>query len=175
MGDILALIEPLIPALRRYARGLVRDPVAADDLVQDCLEKVIANWHQRRNADPRTWAFTILHNVAVNGMRQRARRGAHFPVEDAQEAALAHRAGQEDGLVRQDILDAIGRLPDEQRSVILLVSIEDMTYAQVAAVLAVPIGTVMSRLSRGRERLRQMLDQPEKAVAEQATHLRRVK
>ena len=67
MNDMVHLIEPLIPALRRYARTLVRDRFAADDLVQDCLERAVSRWHQRRrDGDPRTWVFSILHNLAVS-------------------------------------------------------------------------------------------------------------
>lgn len=175
MNDILLLVEPMIPALRRYARGLLRDQTAADDLVQDCLERVVAHWHRRRNEDPRTWVFAILHNVAVNSLRQNTRRGAHLVIEEVQEAALAHRPAQEDGLLQQGVLDAINQLSDEQRSVLLLVSIEDMAYAQVAAVLSIPIGTVMSRLARARERLRQILEHPEKSLDRSGAHLRRVK
>ena len=173
MDDILPLVEPMIPALRRYARGLLRDVTEADDLVQDCLERVIANWHRRRNDDPRTWVFAILHNLAVSSLRKQARRGAHVPVDAVKEGILSHRPFQEDRVLQQDILDVIGQLPEEQRSVLLLVSTEDMPYAQVADVLAIPIGTVMSRLSRARERLRLMLDQP--ANARPGVHLRRVK
>jgi len=175
MNDILLLIEPMTPALRRYARGLLRDATAADDLVQDCLERVIANWHRRRNDDPRTWVFAILHNLAVSSLRQSARRGAHLSVDEVKEGVLSRRPSQEDSLLQQDILDAIGQLPEEQRSTLLLVSIEDMSYAQVAEVLAVPIGTVMSRLSRARERLRQILECPVKSIARSGTHLRRIK
>ena len=175
MNDILLLVEPMIPALRRYARGLLRDAAAADDLVQDCLERVIAHWQRRRNDDPRTWVFAILHNLAVNNLRQRARRGEHLPFDEVEESALACRPAQEDGLLQQGILAALGQLPEEQRSVILLVSIEDMSYAQVAAVLGIPIGTVMSRLSRARERLRQILEHPDRSIGRPGTHLRRVK
>src|ERR1700737_1819039 len=84
------LIEPLIPALRRYAHGLMRDRATADDLVQDCLERAISRWHQRReDNDPRSWIFTILHNLAINRMRQKQRRGPHIPLEDADEDSLA--------------------------------------------------------------------------------------
>lgn len=175
MNDILVLVEPLIPALRRYARGLLRDSTAADDLVQDCLEKVITHWHRRRNDDPRTWVFAILHNLAVNKLRQRARRGEHLAFDEVEDSALASRAAQEDGVLQQNILDAVGQLPEEQRSILLLVSLEDMSYAQVAAVLGIPIGTVMSRLSRARERLRQILEHPGGSIGKRGTHLRRVK
>jgi RNA polymerase sigma-70 factor (ECF subfamily) len=175
MNDILLFVEPMIPALRRYARGLMRDATAADDIVQDCLERVVVHWNKRRNQDPRTWVFTILHNVAINSLKQSARRGAHLDFDEIKEGALARRPAQEDGLLQQDILDAISQLPEEQRGVVLLVSIEDMSYAQVAAVLAIPIGTVMSRLSRARERLRQLLEHPDRSADRQVTHLRRIK
>lgn len=175
MNDILRLIQPMIPALRRYARGLVRDATAADDLVQDCLERVVAHWTRRRNDDPRAWAFAILHNVAISSLRQRERRGVHLSFDEVNESTFSHHPPQEDRLRQQDILDAIGQLPEEQRSVLLLVSVEDMSYAQIADVLAIPIGTVMSRLSRARERLRQILEHPGKSIARPGTHLRRVK
>jgi RNA polymerase sigma-70 factor (ECF subfamily) len=175
MSDILQLVEPMIPALRRYARGLLRDAAAADDLVQDCLERVIAHWHRRRNDDPRTWVFAILHNLAVNRLRQMARRGEHLPFEKVDESAFARQPTQEDSLMRRDILQALEQLPGEQRSVLLLVSVEDLSYSQTAQVLAIPIGTVMSRLSRARERLRQILESPGQGVRGPAGHLRRVK
>jgi len=86
MDDMLSHVEPMIPALRRYARGLLGDPESADDAVQDCLEKVVANWHRRRNDDPRSWVFAILHNLAVNRLRQQARRGFAVAIEDVPEA-----------------------------------------------------------------------------------------
>ncbi|AXC50655.1 RNA polymerase sigma factor [Paracoccus suum] len=159
MSDLMAEVQPMIPALRRYARGLLRDAAAADDAVQDCLERVVAHWHRRRDGNPRPWVFTILHNVAVNQMRQRVRRGIPAPIEDAPAVALATRATQEDRLVRGDILAALALLPEEQRSTVLLISVEDMSYAEAAQVLGVPVGTVMSRLSRGRERLRVILEE----------------
>lgn len=175
MSDILQSVEPLIPALRRYARGLLRDMTAADDLVQDCLERVISHWPQRRNDDPRTWIFAILHNLAVNRLKQTARRGEHLPFERVDEVSFARQPTQEDALLRNDILHALDQLPEEQRSVLLLVSVEDLSYAQTAEVLAVPIGTVMSRLSRAREHLRLLLENPGQAVPKPSAHLRRVK
>jgi RNA polymerase sigma-70 factor (ECF subfamily) len=175
MSDIPQLVEPMIPALRRYARGLLKDATAADDLVQDCLERVIAHWHHRRNEDPRTWIFAILHNLAVNRLKQNARRGEHLPFEKVDESAFARQPTQEDNLMRRDIIQALEKLPEEQRSVLLLVSVEDLSYAQTAEVLAIPIGTVMSRLSRARERLRQILENSGQATQGPAAHLRRIK
>lgn len=175
MSDILQLVEPMIPALRRYARGLLRDTVAADDLVQDCLERVVSHWHRRRNDDPRTWVFAILHNLAINRLRQKARRGEHLPFDKVDEAAFARQPTQEEALMRKDVLHALEQLPEEQRSVLLLVSVEDLSYSQTAEVLAIPIGTVMSRLSRARERLRLILENPGRAARGPGAHLRRVK
>lgn len=167
-------IGPLVPGLRRYARALLHDPDAADDLVQDCLERGIRHWHRRRvDGSARTWMFTILHNLAVNRLRQNRRRGTHVPVEDAPDGALARPAGQEAGLHTSDIITAVDALPDDQRAVLLLVSVEDLTYAQAAQILDIPVGTVMSRLSRARERLRRLMAGDESRIA--TPHLRRVK
>jgi RNA polymerase sigma-70 factor (ECF subfamily) len=99
MNDMLSPIQPLIPALRRYARALLRDRSAADDLVQDCLERAISRWHQRRaDADPRTWVFAILHNLAMTRLRRTASRARHIAIEDAQENMFALGPSQEHGL-----------------------------------------------------------------------------
>ena len=169
---MILLVEPLIPALRRYARSLLRNREAADDLVQDCLERAVRHWHQRRaDGDARTWVFTILHNLAINTLRQRARRGWHAPVEDVDEAVFAHAPTQEDRLRHRDLLAGLAALPEDQRAIILLVAVEDLSYAEAARVLGIPIGTVMSRLARGREKLARSLDGGVAAVAP----LRRVK
>lgn len=172
MRDMILLIEPVIPRLRRYARVLLRDRAAADDLVQDCLERAVSRWHQRRGeGDARTWLFAILHNLALNELRQRARRGTPLSLDEAGDAALARPAEQEAGLYQRDLVAALDRLPDEQRAVILLVTIEEMSYADAAAALGVPVGTVMSRLSRARAQLREALTGEGAPIV----HLRRVK
>jgi RNA polymerase sigma-70 factor (ECF subfamily) len=154
MKDMMGLVEPLIPALRRYARSLLREPAAADDLVQDCLERVISRWHQRRSdGDTRTWVFTILHHLAMNRLRQAKRRGWHGAIEDAEEAVIARPAAQEDALLHRDLLNGLAALAEDQRSVLLLVSVEGLAYAEVAKVLDIPVGTVMSRLARARQKL----------------------
>ena len=159
MKDMLAQVEPLIPALRRYARALMRDRAAADDLVQDCLERAVSRWHQRRDGSLRAWLFTILHNLAVTQFRQATARGRHMPIDDAAgEQELVSAAAQEQRLIYQDVLGKLARLPEEQRAVLLLVAVEDLSYADAAVVLNVPVGTVMSRLSRARERLQQEMD-----------------
>lgn len=174
MRDMMLLIEPQIPALRRYARALLRDHAAADDLVQDCLERAISRWHQRRaDGDAKTWLFTILHNLAMSRLRQQARRGRHLTLEDADESIAARPATQEDALRHRDLLRALATLPEEQRSVLLLVSVEDLSYAETAAVLDIPVGTVMSRLSRARQKLLELMDKP--AATAGQTHLRRIK
>lgn len=153
MDEAERLVE-LIPRLRRYARALVGDRAAADDLVQDTLERAWAKLHlYRRGTDLRAWLFTVMHNVHVNKVR--ATR-ATDPLEDEM-PELAQRAPQGDALMVRDLDRSISRLPAEQRSVLLLVTLEDMSYDEVARTLGIPIGTVMSRLSRAREKLRAMM------------------
>src|ERR1700734_3265880 len=128
MKDMILLVEPLIPALRRYARALLREPSAADDLVQDCLERVISHWHQRRtDGDARSWVFTILHNLAMNRLRQKKRRGPHIVLENLDDAVLARAPTQEDGLRGDDLRKGLAALPEEQRSVLLLVAVEGLS------------------------------------------------
>jgi RNA polymerase sigma-70 factor (ECF subfamily) len=174
--DMVRLIEPLIPPLRRYARALLRDRTAADDLVQDCLERAIGRWHQRRSdGDPRTWMFTILHNLAMTQL-SRATNRYFVAFEETDESALAHPPAQEDGLRYRELLAALARLPEEQRSVLLLVTVEDISYAETAKVLDIPVGTVMSRLSRAREKLLKMMSEEKPAsVGVAPARLRRVK
>ena len=153
MNEAERLVE-LIPRLRRYARALVGDRAAADDLVQDTLERAWAKLHlYRRGTDLRAWLFTVMHNVHVNKVR--ATRATDTLEDEMPE--LAQRAPQGDALLMRDLDRAIGRLPGEQRSVLLLVTLEDMSYDEVARTLGIPIGTVMSRLSRAREKLRAMM------------------
>lgn len=173
--EMTRLIEPLIPALRRYARALLRDRTAADDLVQDCLERVISRWHQRRaDSEPRAWVFTILHNLAMTRLRRASSRPRAVPLEETGEGDLAGRASQEDALRCRDVMSGLSQLPDEQRMVLLLVGVEDLSYAEVAKVLDIPIGTVMSRLSRARERLHQTLSDEARPEGRRP-QLRRVK
>jgi RNA polymerase sigma factor (sigma-70 family) len=157
MNESQRLVE-LIPRLRRYARALVGDRATADDLVQDTLERAWAKLHlYRRGTDLRAWLFTVMHNVHVN--RVRASRVTDTLEDEMPE--LAQRAPQGDALLVRDLDRAITRLPAEQRAVLLLVTLEEMSYEQVAGALGIPIGTVMSRLSRARDKLRaMMLGQP---------------
>ena len=153
MNEAEHLVE-LIPRLQRYARALVGDRASADDLVQDTLERAWAKLHlYRRGTDLRAWLFTVMHNVHVN--RVRAARATDTLEDDMPE--LAQRAAQGDALLVRDLDRAIARLPAEQRAVLLLVTLEEMSYEEVARTLGIPIGTVMSRLSRAREKLRSMM------------------
>jgi RNA polymerase sigma-70 factor (ECF subfamily) len=153
MDDTQRLVD-LIPRLRRYARALVGERAGADDLVQDTLERAWSKLHlYRRGTDLRAWLFTVMHNVHVNKLR------AARPTDPLDEGMpeLAQRAPQGDALVVRDLDRAIARLPADQRAVLLLVTLEEMSYEEVARTLGIPIGTVMSRLSRAREKLRTLM------------------
>ncbi|MFA5963241.1 MAG: sigma-70 family RNA polymerase sigma factor [Sphingomonas sp.] len=157
--EMIGQIQPLIPALRRYARAMLRDRDDADDLVQDVLERAISRWHGRRQMESlRSWLFAILHNLALDRLRRRARQGTTEPLDAAPEDRLGRPATQEMAVEREDVLALVATLPEEQRSVLLLIGVEQLSYAEAAAVLDVPQGTVMSRLSRARERLRRLMD-----------------
>lgn len=157
MTDLCRKIEAEIPRLRRYARALTRDAVAADDLVQDCLVRGLAKQHLwKEGTDLRAWLFTILHNQYVNQVRRSVREGAAVAVSET-EPSLTHAADQGKRLELRDLDRALAKLPDEQRTVILLVGLEGMRYEAVAEIIGVPVGTVRSRLSRGREALRRLM------------------
>ena len=150
-------IEAEIPRLRRYARALTRDFAATDDLVQDCLARALGKLHLwQEGTDLRAWLFTILHNQFVNQVRRAIREGASVGLSET-EPLLTQAPDQGKRLELRDLERAIAKLPEEQRSVILLVGLEGMRYEEVAEVLDVPIGTVRSRLSRGREALRRLM------------------
>ncbi len=153
MSDADSIVG-LIPRLRRYARALAGDKAAADDLVQDTLERAWAKLHlYRRGTDLRAWMFTVMHNVFVNQLRA-SRPGVQLE-DDLPE--LSRPARETESLELRDLDRAIRRLPPEQREVLLLVVLEDMSYDEAARTLGIPIGTVMSRLARAREKLRSML------------------
>ena len=149
-----------IPRLRRYARALTGDPVHADDLVQDTLERALGKWSLWRPGNLRAWLFSIMHNLFVN--QSSGPRLVDYPGDEAL-PDLPTRATQGDALELRDFGRSLARLPEEQREVLLLVVLEDLSYEDTAKVLGVPIGTVMSRLSRGRERLRALLSGGEPA------------
>lgn len=158
-----------IPRLRRYAIALLRDRVAADDLVQDVVLRALDRlrlWRDGTNM--RTWLFTIMHNLHANDMRQLSRTADNQPLEGA---ALSRGTPpeQESAVELSQLADAIAGLPVPQRQVLLLVGLEGFSYADVAAALDVPVGTVMSRLSHTREDLRRTLD------GENVSQIRRIK
>ena len=144
-----------IPRLRRYARALTGDDGEADDLIQDTLERGLARLAQWRDGDsPRKWLFSILHNLHVDGLRRKSRRPPHVGLDSVGADQAAPAA---DGASGRDLDRALQLLASEQREVVLLVGLEGLSYAEAAEVLAIPIGTVMSRLARGRGRLRALL------------------
>ena len=157
MSTIAPLLEPQIPRLRRYARSLTQDISRADDLVQSCLVRALAKEHLwQRGTDLRAWLFTILHNQHVNDVRRLVREGTVVSVEDvAPNLAAAPSAGI--ALELQDVEQAIAALPREQRTVVVLAGREGKRYEEIAATLGVPVGTVRSRLSRARARLRALI------------------
>lgn len=160
MPDQAVLIEPHIPGLRRFARALSRGDLArADDLVQDTLERALSRWQLRRaDGDLRGWLYTILYHRFLSDLDRRKRFGEYDGLSElAEEELPGVEGGQEWALEHRDLLRAFAALPVEQRSVLLLIGVEDLSYQQAARVLGVPVGTVMSRLSRGRERLRRLM------------------
>jgi RNA polymerase sigma-70 factor (ECF subfamily) len=154
MSDFGKLVEAEIPRMRRYARALTRDAIRADDLVQSCLTRAVAKQHLwQPGTDLRAWLFTILHNTHVNEVRRSAREGTKVTVEDAA-PMLTTQGNAMASLELRDLEKALAKLAPEQRQVILLVGLEGMRYEEVAEILDIPIGTVRSRLSRGRDQLR---------------------
>lgn len=157
MSNFGGLIEAEIPRLRRYARALTRDVVLADDLVQSCLERAVGKEHLwRPGTDLRAWLFTLLHNQHVNEIRRSVREGKHVSIEDAA-PMLTVKAIAIPVLELRDLEKALRQLAPEQRQVILLIGMEGMSYEDVASILVLPIGTVRSRLSRGRDQLRKLM------------------
>lgn len=176
MDDFASLLEAEIPKLRRYARALTRDAIRADDLVQSCLTRAIAKQHLwQAGSNLRAWLFTLMHHQNVNDVRHSAREGVTVDVDDVVCPVLMVHPRAMAALELRDLEAAIGKLAPEQRQVILLVGLEGMQYEEVALILGVPVGTVRSRLSRGREQLRHLMDMDDKAppktlVAKQGEH-----
>ena len=167
MNDFARLLEVEIPRLRRYARALTRDVSRADDLVQSCLTRGVAKQHLwEPGTNLRAWLFTIMHNQHVNDVRRGMRDGNNLELTEATQLTVESNAIPT--LELRDLETAIGKLPPEQRQVILLVGLEGMAYEEVAKVLKVPVGTVRSRLSRGRDQLRLLMGMEE----ERARHRR---
>jgi len=153
-GSLHREIEALIPRLTRYARTLTRDVGAADELVQDCLGHALGKIHLwEKGTDLRAWLFTILHNRHVSLVRRAARERASIELQKYRpRPTLA--PDQVTHLELRDLQRAFAKLPEEQRSAILLVGLEGMRYDEAASVANVPVGTVRSRVARGRESLR---------------------
>lgn len=162
-GSFSGAVLQWLPRLRRYARALTGDSATADDLVQDTLERALvkqALW--REGSDLRAWLFTVMHNIFVNQVRSAAVNRT-VALEDGVTDWPQARDG--DRLDVRDLDRALQGLPEEQRSVVLLVGLEELSYEEAARVMDVPVGTVMSRLSRGREKLRRLLqDAPDVAT-----------
>ena len=154
MPDFHDLLEPQIPRLRRYSRALTRDTQRADDLVQDTLVRALMKqdrWEPGTNL--RAWLFTLMHNQYVNNVRRANREAGTIDIDDVSSSLVATT----DPTASRQLYElerALGQLAAEQREVILLVGLEGFSYEDVAKILAVPVGTVRSRLSRGRESLR---------------------
>ncbi|WP_422368319.1 sigma-70 family RNA polymerase sigma factor [Pelagibius sp.] len=165
-----SLLIAEIPHLRRYARSLARDPDVADDLVQGCLERALSRfhlWQPERRLRP--WLFTMLHNLHVDSLRHRASAAAGALREQTASRPSQH-ASQEHHLTARRVLAQIDRLPPEQRDAVLLVGVNELSYGEAAAILGIPPGTLMSRLHRGRAKLREHLEMTEGTPA-----IRRVK
>lgn len=155
LDELKWMISRQIPHLRRYALALTRNGDRADDLVQDCLERALLKrhlWHRRGSL--RSWLFRMLFRTYVDDRRRRRDETPATP--EVLDGAVSMPAGQESRLEFRSIVDALARLPEEQRVVVLLVGLEGLAYDEVAEIVGVPIGTVRSRLSRGRHALREL-------------------
>jgi RNA polymerase sigma factor (sigma-70 family) len=165
MNDFARLLEEQIPRMRRYARALTRDVNRADDLLQSCLVRAITKQHLwEPGTNLRAWLFTILHNQHVNDVRLSMREGTSIELSDAPE--LTAESNAVPSLQLRDLERALAKLAIEQRQVILLVGLEGMRYDEVAEILGVPVGTVRSRLSRGRDQLRRLMGLEESTDAD---------
>jgi RNA polymerase sigma-70 factor (ECF subfamily) len=168
MAEFGELLEAQIPRLRRYAIALTRRPDYADDLVQDTLARALAKQHLwEPGTNLRAWLFTMLHNQRVNTVRRGLREGTMIDIDDTSEAIVATT----DPTARRTLFEldrAIGQIAEEQRQVILLVGLEGMSYEEAATVVGVPVGTIRSRLSRGRDALREAMGMPNDRLARAA-------
>src|SRR6185503_10457699 len=161
MPDFNHLLEEQIPRLRRYARALTRNIERADDLVQDTLVRALAKQHLwQAGTNLRAWLFTLMHNQHVNDVRRANREGVNVDVDDVAAVLVANTDPTSSRQLRE-LERGLARLPLEQRESILLVGLEGLRYDEAAAILGVPIGTVRSRLSRGREALRKLMGMDE--------------
>lgn len=157
VSDVISQMEAEIPRLRRFARAMVRDAALADDLVQECLERALSRLHLwRPGTNLRAWLFTILRNLHINGIR---RRQVLVDIDGEILGGLGAAAGaQIVHLELRDLQRALAILPTEQREVVLLIGLEGISYGEAAEILDISIGTVKSRLSRGRRALRLLME-----------------
>jgi RNA polymerase sigma-70 factor, ECF subfamily len=168
MNDFHHRLEREIPRLRRYARALTRNAVRADDLVQETLVRALYKEHLwQPGTDLRAWLFTIMHNQNVNEIRRAIRDDTTVDLENCS-AILTATTDPTASRQLRELDHALAQLPEEQRQVILLVGLEGMSYEDAAAILDVPIGTIRSRLSRGREALRKLMDMDVKPASSAA-------
>ncbi|MBW7850500.1 MAG: sigma-70 family RNA polymerase sigma factor [Rhodospirillales bacterium] len=178
MAEFGQMLSEHIPNLRRYARVLVRDSIHAEDLVQDCLERAISREHLwRQGTNLRAWLFTILHNLYINQYLRHGSVAAVVPLLD-EHASMACAPRQYHSVTLKDLARAFRALPEQEQQVVMMVGLEGMQYEDVAAALGVPMGTVKSRLSRARRRLRRLMDgesaiDRERTGAEEAASQRR--
>jgi RNA polymerase sigma-70 factor, ECF subfamily len=153
--DLIALI----PQLRRFARGLCGDAALADDLVQDCVERALAKSHLYDPSRPlKAWLYTILRNIFISGIRHEKRSTIVKTIDDLGLAEGVTLPAQEDGISVAQITEALDLLPAQQREVIVMIALEELSYREVSEMTGVPVGTVMSRLCRGRQALRGILE-----------------
>ena len=156
-SDRKSAIAAEVPRLNRYALALLRDRRDAEDLVHDCVVRALANLTGWRDGDnPRKWLFTILHNLYIDRVRAQGRMPMQLSLDAVDLNASSVRPNEE--VTRHEINTALQALPAEQRQCVLLIGLEGLSYAEASEVLGVPVGTIMSRLSRGREKLRELLD-----------------
>jgi RNA polymerase sigma-70 factor, ECF subfamily len=167
--DFRADLIAQIPYLRRFARALTGDAALADDLVQDCVERALLKSHLYDEARPlRTWLYAVLRNLHLSGLRRQGRAQLVKTVDELTGFEGAVAPSQDGKVALSQVASALDRLPDNQREVIVLVAVEEMSYRDVAEITGVPVGTVMSRLSRARSALRALL-------GESGVGLRRIK
>jgi RNA polymerase sigma-70 factor, ECF subfamily len=144
-----------IPRLRRYARALCGSEPEADDLVQETLARALTHIDRwQHDSSPRKWLFSILHNHFIDGRRKSSRQPQQLSIDDGEVVPMATGT---DFVIRRDLDQGLQSLSPQHRQVLLLVGLEGLTYAETADALGVPIGTVMSRLARARERLRGLM------------------
>ena len=165
MSDFNDLLEAQIPRLRRYARALLRDVTRADDLVQDTIVRALSKQHLwEPGTNLRAWLFTLMHNQHVNNLRQGRREETAVDFDEIS-ATLVATTDPSASCQLHELERGLARLPEEQREVILLIGLEGVRYDEAAAILNIPIGTVRSRLFRGRESLRELMDMDDGAGA----------